>query len=239
MRIGILQTDAVREELQGEFGDYPSMFHDVLARGADGVAEVGFANYDVRRGEYPATLDECDAYLITGSRDSVYDEAEWIDALTDFVIRLDEARKSLVGICFGHQLIAHALDGETAPAEQGWAVGVHESDVVARKPWMAPSKTTFRLISSHKDQVVKLPSRAELFAGNVFCPYAGFTIGDHMLTFQGHPEFEPGYAARLIEWRRQILGEERYTRGLASLEQPLDDDLVARWIVNFLTGVRS
>jgi GMP synthase-like glutamine amidotransferase len=233
MRLGILQTDSVRDELQPEFGDYPGMFQDVLDQGA-ATEPLEFSSYDVRRNEYPGRLDECDAYLITGSRDSVYDSVPWIQTLGEFVLELDAACTPLIGICFGHQLIAHVLDGETAPADVGWAVGVHTSEVLAQQSWMTPCPTSFRLISSHKDQVVTLPSRAALFAASEVCPYGGFTIDGHILTFQGHPEFEPGYAAQLMTWRRELLGEQRFAAGMASLEQRIDSALVAKWIVNFI-----
>ena len=133
--------------------------------------------------------------------------------------------------CLGFMPSRH---GETAPADVGWAVGVHTSEVLARQSWMTPCPTSFRLISSHKDQVVTLPGRAALFATSEVCPYGGFTIDGHILTFQGHPEFEPGYAAQLMTWRRELLGEQRFAAGMASLEQRIDSALVAKWIVNFI-----
>lgn len=239
MRLGILCSDAVRDELQSQFGDYPGMFESVLGQGA-ATEPLEYASYDVRGGEYPERLEECDAYLITGSRDSVYDDEPWIRRLGEFVLELDGARTPLIGICFGHQLIAHVLDGETASADVGWAVGVHTSEVLVQQSWMTPCPTRFRLISSHKDQVVTLPNRASLFAASEICPHGGFTIDGHILTFQGHPEFEPEYAAYLMTSRRDLLGEQRFAAGMASLEQRIDSALVAKWIVNFIhTATRA
>jgi GMP synthase-like glutamine amidotransferase len=233
MRLGILQTDAVRDDLQSEFGDYPGMFRGVLSQGAE-TEPLEFSNYNVRHEEYPERLEDCDGYLITGSRDSVYDETPWIRTLGEFVRKLDTMRTPLIGICFGHQLIAHVLDGETAPADVGWAVGVHSSEVLAPQPWMTPCQASFRLISSHKDQVVTLPSRAVLFAASEVCPIGGYTIDEHILTFQGHPEFEPEYAAQLMTGRRDLLGEPLFAAGMASLAQRIDSVLIAKWIVNFI-----
>jgi len=235
MRIGILRTDSVRPEFQGEFGDYPAMFRAVLTASADGVP-IEFREYDVRGGEYPGSLDECDAYLITGSRHSVYEDQPWIHRLAEFVRELDAARHKLVGICFGHQLIAHTLGGETRSAEQGWAVGVQDTCVLSPAEWMLPYRDRFGLLSSHKDQVVRLPDRAELFAATDFCPNSGFTIGEHILTFQGHPEFSKGYSRALMDLRREMLGEPRYTAGVESLEQPVHPSVVGRWILNFIAS---
>ena len=235
MRIGILRTDSVRPEFQGEFGDYPAMFRAMLMAGADDVS-IEFRDYDVQNGEYPAALDECDAYLITGSRHSVYEDQPWIHRLAEFVRELDDARHKLVGICFGHQLIAHALGGETRAADNGWAVGVQDTCVLAPAEWMLPYRETFGLLSSHKDQVVRLPDGAELFASTEFCPNSGFTIGDHILTFQGHPEFSKGYSRALMDMRRDMLGEPVYSAGVESLEKPAHPTVVGRWIVNFIAS---
>jgi GMP synthase-like glutamine amidotransferase len=232
MRIGILRTDSVRPEFQGEFGDYPAMFRAMLAGAADIAIE--FRDYDVQHGEYPASMDECDAYLITGSRHSVYEDQPWIHRLADFVRELDVARHKLIGICFGHQLIAHTLGGETRAADQGWAVGVQDTCVLTPAEWMQPYCERFGLVSSHKDQVVRLPDGAEIFATTEFCPNSGFTIGDHILTFQGHPEFSKGYSRALMEFRREMLGEPRYAAGVRSLEKPVHPSLVGRWILNFI-----
>src|SRR5262245_51439099 len=169
MRIGILRTDSVRPEFQVEFGDYPAMFRAMLMQSADDEP-IEFRDYDVQHREYPTTLDECDAYLITGSRHSVYEDQPWIHRLADFVRDLNDAEHKLIGICFGHQLVAHALGGETRAAEQGWAVGVQDNYVLTPAEWMTPYRERFGLLSSHKDQVVRLPDGAEVFAATDFCP---------------------------------------------------------------------
>ena len=122
MKLGILKTDTVRPEWVPEFGEYPDMFVDLLGQ-AD--PDLQFQVYDVENGEYPADIDEVDAYLITGSKSSVYDDKAWIGELMDFVRELDQRRKKLVGICFGHQLVAQALGGKTEKSSKGWGVGLH------------------------------------------------------------------------------------------------------------------
>ncbi len=235
--IGVLQTDSVREPLIQQFGDYPEMFEQLLQRGAE---ELGVAlevrSYDVEHGQYPQTTDACDGYVITGSRHSVYDPLPWIRDLEAYVVTLHEERRKLIGICFGHQLIARALgDADaTGPASGGWAVGVHESAVVADLPWMQPPMSNFGLLSSHKDQVLTLPPRASLIATNDFCPNAGFVIDDHIVTLQGHPEFNKPYAHALLDMRREILGDELVERGVASLHAPTHESALAHWFIRFV-----
>ncbi len=233
-RIGVLQPDAVLPEFQAEFGDYPGMVRDVLAAAAKPDERLEWAVYDVCQGEYPATPEECDAYVITGSRASVYDDDDWIRALEDYVKTLHAHRSKLVGICFGHQMVARALGGETRGAEAGWGVGIAASDVVGAAEFMQPARSSFNLIVSHRDQVTALPEGATLRAGSDFCPVSMFTVGSHILALQGHPEFIGGYSAALMNMRREILGEATWSNGMASLAMDNDREIVARWILNFL-----
>lgn len=69
-----------------------------------------------------------------------------------------------------------------------------------------------------------------------FCPNSGFTIGEHILTFQGHPEFSKGYSRALIELRRELLGETGYSNGVESLAKPVHQSMVGRWIINFIAS---
>lgn len=235
MRIGILQTDSVMPQFQGEFGNYPEMFRHLLSIG-EGVT---FNNYDVEHGEYPARLDECEGYVMTGSKLSVYDDEPWIHRLSEFVVQLHETRTRLVGICFGHQMVAHALGGKTQPAEVGWCVGIHHSDVLQQEDFMKPERPGYNLIVSHKDQVTVLPPEAELLASSPACPNAMFRIGDHILTFQGHPEFVKGYSRTLMEFREDVLGADRFIQGIASLSEETHEETIARWILNFLAAPRA
>ena len=233
MRIGILQTDTVSAPLRARHGDYPQMFADLFRAAADG-APVQCQAIDALQGAYPSP-EACDAYLITGSRHSVYDGLAWIAPLAAFVGQALDAGSKVLGICFGHQLLAHFFGGRTERAS-GWAVGVHESRVVAEAPWLQPGRERFALLSSHQDQVVRLPEGAELIATNDFCPIAGFVWGRQALAFQGHPEFSKPYAAALMDQRREDLGEATYRAGQASLARDIHPQAVARWMLNFCRG---
>ena len=233
MKIGILEADRLSEALRSRYGSYGDMFQNLLHSVDERLA---LPRYQVTASDYPEDIDDCDAYLITGSNAGIYDDEPWIGRLHDYVIALAGRRKKLVGICFGHQLIAQALGGRAEKSDKGWGVGLAASTVYAAKAWMDPAKESFALLMSHQDQVTALPPRAELIAGNDFCAYASFQLGDHILTFQGHPEFTPDYARRRMHDRREIIGEQRYRQGMASLKQNADDLLIAKWIINFVRG---
>ncbi|HKX33146.1 MAG TPA: amidotransferase, partial [Blastocatellia bacterium] len=154
MKVGLLECDHVAEGYRRFAGDYREMFTGLLDRYAPDLSLVPF---DVCNGELPAAPEACDAYLCTGSRYSVYDRIDWIQALRVFVQRLAEADRPFVGICFGHQLLADALGGEVGRAEEGWGVGVHEIEIERAEDWMQPAQSKCRLQFIHQDQVRRLP----------------------------------------------------------------------------------
>ena len=231
MKLGILKTDAVRPEWVPEFGEYPDMFIALLARQNP---DLEFVVYDVEEGEYPGDIDEVDAYLITGSKSSVYEDKPWIHALIDFVRELDRRRKKIIGICFGHQLVAQALGGRTEKSPKGWGVGLHTHQFSDLPEWHDQGEPGFDILVSHQDQVVENAPGATVLAGSDFCENAVCQIGEHILTFQGHPEFQPEYSREIMDFRRDMIGEQAYETGVASLRDDPQGDRVARWILDFL-----
>ena len=83
------------------------------------------------------------------------------------------------------------------------------------------------------------PENAELIAESNFCPYAAFRIDNHILTFQGHPEFQKAYSKALILYRQQILGPEVFEAGIKSLEQSIQTQEITHWMINFLRNGTS
>lgn len=231
MKLGILKTDTVRPEWVPDFGEYPDMFIALL-RAVD--PSVEFLVYDVEEGEYPDDIDEADAYLITGSKSSVYEDKPWIGRLMDFVRELDSRKKKIVGICFGHQIVAHALGGRTEKSDKGWGQGLHTHTFAESPGWHDGEHPDFHILVSHQDQVVQNAEGARVLASSEFCENAVVQVGDHILTFQGHPEFVPEYSREILEYRRELIGEGIYSEGVASLEQEHQGERVARWILNFL-----
>jgi len=231
MKLGILRTDAVRPELKLEYGEYPDMFIALL-RHSDPNLE--YAVYDVELGQYPADIDEVDAYLITGSKSSVYEDKPWIIELMEFVRALNRWHKKLLGFCFGHQLVAQALGGKTERSAKGWGVGLHTHRFTTVPPWHDQGDVDLNILVSHQDQVVAVPDSARVLAGSEFCENAVCQIGDHILTFQGHPEFVPEYSRELLSIRRERIGEAAYAAGVSSLSGIAQGQRVGSWVLNFL-----
>lgn len=225
--IGLLLCDHVRPEFREVAGDYDDMFRRWLS--------VDLRVYDVASGELPRDVGECSAYVSTGSRASVYDDERWIAALAHFVRQVRAESTPFLGVCFGHQMIAHALGGRVDRCSRGWGVGVHEFQVTAPECWMKPPLDTVRVVMSCQDQVEALPSGAIVLAGNDHCPVGMFRL-DNLLGLQGHPEFPLEYAEALARSRAGLIGEERLAAALASFQQRPDSLTLSHWAVRFMSG---
>jgi GMP synthase-like glutamine amidotransferase len=237
VRIGLLETDVLYDDLIKEYGSYGLMFEKYFSQ-LDGTqlddSPLEFAYYQVQQGELPLFLDECDAYVITGSKAGAYEDHAWIKALSDWIIEADQGRAKVLGVCFGHQLIAQALGGLVEMSDKGWGIGVRSLLTIPDSPFSQPLPKYLDLIYSHKDQVIKIPSTARNFLSDNFCPYAGFTIGQHIVTFQGHPEFSAVYSERLLSRRAELIGEPTYSQGIKSLRQSTDANFIGRLMLDFL-----
>jgi len=230
MKIGLLQTDSVLDKFKPQFGDYQHMFAELLDRARAGLQCVAF---DVTKKQYPMNIDDYDAYIITGSKASVYEDLEWIRLLEDYIRQLHRANKKLIAVCFGHQLVAQTFGGKTEKSEKGWGVGVHSIPVLQHRAWMLPALKRYNVVVSHQDQVIQLPQGADLLAGNDFCPNAMFTLGS-ILTIQGHPEFSKDYGLASMQNRKDKIEPHHYDMAMKSWSQELDDVVLAQWWLRFI-----
>ena len=203
MLIGILQTGQSPDVLRDDMGDYDDMFERLLGgRGFD------FRTYHVEEMEFPKDIHVADGWLITGSRHGAYEDHGFIPKLEDFIRQAYTADVPMVGICFGHQIIAQALGGKVEKFKGGWAVGPTEYDFGGER---------LLLNAWHQDQVVALPKDAEVIATSPFCENAALVYGTKAFTVQPHPEFEDAFVGGLIE-----------TRGRGKVPDPLLDAAGAR-----------
>lgn len=244
MKIAILQAHDVHETLVDTYGEYSEMLQALLAAAMPLVAvekqaTLAFTTFKVTRGQLPKKLDDFDAYIITGSKNSVYEDEPWIKHLIHLVQQLDRAKKKLIGICFGHQLIAHALGGKTEKSSKGWGIGIKAAKLneqaINTKAYPL-DREDFRLVYSHQDQVVIPANKARVLAGNDFCPIAMTSIGSRIFTFQGHPEFNRSYAKDLFALRESGYDPEVYAEALTSMEldKTSDELVIARWMLEFI-----
>ena len=236
MKIGILLCDQVDSNMTHRFGDYGPQFDTFLNR--QGKTDIDCLEFDVRKNSYPADAEKFDGFLITGSRHGVYDKLDWIDTLRKF-IRTSHAKKiKILGICFGHQILADALGGKVVKHQVGFRMGVVEYRVkVPDKIWMKPAAPVFNICTSCQDQVVELPPGAVSFCENEFVTFGGYTLGDNILSFQGHPEMSKDYNSYLIDKKKEqgLFDDAKATGFHQTLKNEIDDKLVSEWAVRFFS----
>lgn len=236
MKIGILETGEVHPDLKSRHGDYPAMFAALLGA-ADPTLE--FATVRVVAGETPASPTQADAWLVTGSRHGVYDALPWIEPLKAFLRASVAAGVPVVGVCFGHQILAEALGGSAAKSDRGWALGVQDYEVTARPGWMTDLPDRFAVRALHQDQVVRLPEAATVLARSAQCDYAALAYGDperpFAISLQPHPEFDAGFMDELIALRAgTAFPGEAAAEARTSLAREVHGEHWARLIVAFL-----
>ena len=231
MRLGILQAGENSKNMPEGTPAYPELFTSLFDRAGAGF-DITFVQ--VRLGEFPQSVDEYDAYLVTGSAAGVYDELDWIAPLEDFIRSAYAAGKPLAGICFGHQVIANALGGKAEKSEKGWGCGVRTLPIIDKGHIFTQDDQDSTLLYMHQDQVTQAPPEATVLIGDDFCPVASFAIGDQVLCFQGHPEFTPQVIAGITDLRQDDIGAERAAQCHASLATPHEGDDIGRLITAFL-----
>lgn len=232
MHIGILETGRPSDDLLAKFSDYPAMCEKLMGRAGGALEFSSFAALD---GILPEQVDQCDAWMITGSKFGVYESHTWIEKLKVFLRQAYQADIPIIGICFGHQILAEALGGRVIKSDKGWGVGIHQYPIHRNHSWMMGDEETLSIQAYHQDQVVEVPEDAEVVAGTDFCPNALLVYGNKALSFQGHPEFGEDYARALIEARRgTILSDEIADGGIERVGLPHDSEKVAKWIMAFL-----
>ena len=233
MLIGIIETGRPPEALAQPHGSYPEMFEKLLGGTGEPLAYRAFAAID---GEIPLDPKECDAWLITGSRHGVYEELPWMLALEAFIRRAFADKVPVVGICFGHQILAKALGGKVVKSDKGWGLGHHQYQVTRKPEWMIDAPDNFAIASVHQDQVVEVPKSGTVIASSEFCENAAIAYDDIALSFQGHPEFTETYQRDLYEVRlKPIVAAPIIDRAKESLDaRDADSGMVAHWIASFL-----
>ena len=228
-RIAILETGVPPEALRDDYDDYPARFRALLG---DGVPTTRF---DVQAGRLPHDPAAFEGVVVTGSTAGVYEDHAWIPLLVEW-LRAARGRTRILGICFGHQVMAHAWGGRVEKSDKGWGVGLHRYDVLTHEPWMFPKADSVAIPVSHQDQVVAAPDDARVIAASAFTPYAGLAWGRDAVSFQCHPEFQPAYAAALVELRRGRIPDPVADAAIESLKRPDDRALMTAWVRAFLLG---
>ncbi len=240
MKIAIIETGLPPETIRSDFPTYPVMFEQLFNSVTDQFQFETFriCEHPFSKNQLPS-IELFDGFLITGSAAGVYEDHAWISPLLQFIRDIATANKPQIGICFGHQAIAQAFNGNVVKSEKGWGAGRHTYNVNSRPDWFSQNVEEFYLSVSHQDQVEIQPPNSELLASSEFCEFAALYYPQApALSFQGHPEFSIEYSTALYNVRRgTILAPEFVDQAVASLHNTKDDNqLVAKWMCDFITA---
>lgn len=220
MKIGILRAGHSPEELTESLGNYDEMFEKLL----DGN-DFEFETFSVVDGVFPSGAEAADGWLITGSKHGAYEDHPWIPPLENLIRDVHATGKPMIGVCFGHQIIAQALGGKVEKFGGGWSVGRTEYTLdgapVALNAW-------------HQDQVVELPHDARVVGSSDFCANAMLAYGDSIWTVQAHPEFPAEFIDGLIKTRgKGVVPENQLEAATAVLPEPTDSQRIATHMAQF------
>ncbi len=233
MKLCILENDFLDPAVEPTYIGYGAMFERLLRQaGAEGTFDI----FNTVKGDYPATFDPYDAVLLTGSKADAFSQEPWVLTLKEKVQALLKSKKKLIGVCFGHQLIALCLGAKVGRAPQGWGAGRMQYQWLASDLPQAQGLQEVAMLASHQDQVHELPGGARLLATSDFCPVAAFAVDDHVFCVQPHPEFVEDYSAFLLDKRRAVFGEDKYQAFVQTLDKGHDGLAVARMMVAFING---
>ena len=238
MHVAILLAGHTNKAMPRRFHDYHDMF-TVLFQGLPNGEDFRFTTLAVVDDIFPNHVDDYDGYLISGSAYGVYDDAPFISRLIYLIQKIHQNKKPLFGVCFGHQIIAHALGGQAQKWDNGWVLGTIEvtlsnlPDWVEERDWIDARDNKINLIHVHQDQVTKLPRGAKLIGTASHCKNAAFMIDDTVFALQGHPEFDVPYTDALVSLLEHRAGESHVKAARKSLSTPHDGMRVANWILAF------
>ncbi|NMA96744.1 MAG: C26 family cysteine hydrolase domain-containing family [Phyllobacteriaceae bacterium] len=232
MKVTIIEVGRVPEPLQQQFSPYRDMFAAMFAStGLPFEHDV----VDVQAGDDlpdPTTLE---AIAITGSSAGVYEDHAWLEPLRDFIRQAYAHGTPMLGICFGHQIMADALGGEVRKSEKGWGLGRHSYRVTQRPDFMADAPESLCVVCSHQDQVIVPPAEAEVILASDFTPNAGlYYRSGKALSFQPHPEFDDAYGLALAELRRGRAEDQVVETALSSFAVQSDSQLLRNFIGRFM-----
>lgn len=238
MKLNILLCDTFPGLLPENIPSYEWMFTSLFnkVRG-----DITYHIFEVYNEQLPTEFSSDDIYLITGSNVSAYDNIAWVNGLKKWIVEAKRQNVKIMGICFGHQIIAEALGGKVEKAKKGWGVGIRTSKVVDKMFATSFPNAKMRLLYNHHDQVTKLPSDATLIATSDFCPNEAYRIGTNIISLQGHPEFSEQYETHLLtDFPNDGESEDVKREALQTMskEEP-QSVLVANTMIKFLAEKRA
>jgi len=227
-RYCIVETGLTPSLLQSEYGTMPEMATDMLN---PYMPTAEFITVSPVLGEALGEPEDYAGLIFLGSEHSVLDDLDWVTALKYWIRQAATSSVPMVGICFGHQLMAQALGGEVQ--RRDWVVGAKEYTA-------ADLTGSVCSVAYHQDQVCEPAPDTEVWLTHPECQYAGFIYRSiPACSVQSHPEFCAEFSRALFEFTRdEVLTGEQTNAAVASTHKALDVAPIVRQFANTLTQPR-
>ena len=227
-RVLLVRTGSPSPEALQRFGDFSEWFERLLA------PEVVVVDA-VRAEPFPG-LDRIGGVLVTGSSASVISPEAWIDRLGRWLLGVARSTPVL-GVCFGHQLLARALGAVVERNPAGPELGTQSVELTPegrRDPLFSGLASPLLVQESHEDHVPVAPPGATVLATNLHSPVQAFAVGPHIRAVQFHPEFDASRSRALFRETRASLEASRpglADAALASIRDTPDAErILANWV---------
>jgi len=203
----ILRAGDALEPVRRVRGDFPLWIRDTAGEAWEGA----WREHDLRADEALPALEDAAAWVITGSSSSVTERAPWMLRTEEYVRQGVEAGVPVLGLCFGHQIVAQALGGHVAKNRLGRELGTVTLETDAHPegdPLFAGLPRSFAVNASHVDSVVRLPEGARVLAKTTLEPVAAYVVGERTWGVQFHPEFDGDVVRGYVRARAALMTEE-------------------------------
>ncbi|KAK4265431.1 hypothetical protein QN277_026486 [Acacia crassicarpa] len=238
-RFALLQAAKDSEYVKEVYGGYLNVYMEAFAE--EGQRWDLFRVYE---GEFPnwSELHKYDGFVITGSAHDAFSNDLWVLKLCFLLQTLEAMNKKVLGICFGHQVLCRALGGRVGRSNTGWDIGIRKVSIVNKKIVEEEEEemaASLSIIEIHQDEVYEIPEGAQVIASSDKTRVEMFSIGDHILGIQGHPEYTKDILLNLIQ---RLLNNDLIQKGFAEkvkrgleLAEP-DRKIWEKVCKNFLNG---
>lgn len=192
MKLWIIKTGDTFADVAHEHGDFEDLFLAALTPMAEAHADLALAVHDARHDGPPPALGDSDGLVITGSHAMVSDAEPWSEALKPWLHEAWQRNLTMFGVCYGHQLMAAALGGESGYHPAGRESGtcmVDLTEAASGDALLGTLPQRFPAQLTHAQSVLTAPPDAEVLARNVHDGYQALRYGPRQWSVQFHPEF--------------------------------------------------